>query len=125
MSEQNPLLTISTLPNKAPAFEQIKPEHYLPAIEKAIEEARANYNAIKNNEESPSFENTLLAMESASETLGTVSSIFYNQLSCMGGDDLHALVEKIGPLSANFSSDIILDEKLFARIKTVHDQIDS
>ena len=125
MSEQNPLLTISTLPNKAPAFEQIKPDHYLPAIEKAIEEARANYDAIKNNEESPSFENTLLAMESASETLGTVSSIFYNQLSCMGGDDLHALVEKIGPLSANFSSDIILDEKLFTRIKAVHDQIDS
>ncbi|MGH1397793.1 MAG: M3 family metallopeptidase [Alphaproteobacteria bacterium] len=118
---KNPLLQDSTLPNMAPQFEAIKDAHYMPAIEAAITEARANYDAIKNNSDTPTFENTIEAMESASETLGTVSSIFYNQLSCMGGDALHDLAEKIGPITSNFSSDIILDPDLFARVKTVYD----
>lgn len=125
MSGTNPLLEISRLPNQAPPFDKIKNEHYLPAIQAAIEEARSNIEAIKNNPEEPDFENTLLALDVASETLGTASGVFYNQLSAMGGDDLHALVEQIGPISANFSSDVILDEALFARIKAVHDKRDN
>jgi len=122
---KNPLLSISDLPNMAPPFAQITDAHYLPAIEAAIQEARANYDAIKNNPDAPTFENTLEAMETASETLGTATGIFYNQLSCMGGDELHALAEKIGPITSNFGSDIILDETLFARVKAIHDQKDS
>ncbi len=122
---KNPLLTISDLPNMAPPFAQITDAHYLPAIEAAIEEARANYDAIKSNSDAPTFENTLEAMETASETLSTVTSIFYNQLSCMGGDELHALAEKIGPITSNFGSDIILDETLFTRVKSIYDQKDT
>jgi len=121
----NPLLTISDLPNMAPAFEQIENAHYMPAIEAAIEEARANYEKIKNNPDAPTFENTLEAMEAASETLGTATGVFYNQLSCMGGDELHELAEKIGPITSNFGSDIILDETLFARVRAIHDQKDT
>ncbi|MGB0720078.1 MAG: M3 family metallopeptidase [Bdellovibrionales bacterium] len=119
---QNPLLHISSLPNMAPPFAQIKEAHYLPAVKAAITEARANYDAIKNNPNAPDFDNTIEAMETASETLGTVTGVFYNQLSCVGGDELHALAEQIGPLSANFSSDIILDPDLFARVKAVYDR---
>ena len=54
----NPLLQITNLPNHAPAFDQIKNEHYLPALEEAIKEARLNIEAIKNNPDSPNFENT-------------------------------------------------------------------
>ncbi len=97
----------------------------MPAVEKAIEEARANYDAIKANPEEPDFDNTIAAMEAAGETLGQVTGIFYNQLSCMGGDALHELAEKIGPITSNFSSDIILDEDLFARVKAVYDKRDS
>lgn len=121
----NPLLKISDLPNMAPAFEQVENAHYMPAVETAIEEARANYERIKNNPDAPTFENTLEAMETASETLGTVTSVFYNSLSAVGGDDLHELSEQIGPLTSNFGSDIILDETLFARVKTIHDQKDA
>ncbi|MCB9983536.1 MAG: M3 family metallopeptidase [Rhodospirillales bacterium] len=121
---KNPLLEISILPNHAPAFSKIKIEHYMPAALAAIEEARAAYDAIKANPEEPTFKNTVEAMETAGETLGQVTGIFYNQLSCMGGDELHELAEKIGPLTSNFSSDIILDEALFARLKAVHDKID-
>ena len=121
----NPLLQSSNLPNQAPTFEKIKNEHYMPAIEASIEEARANYDTIKANKEAPTFQNTVLAMETAGETLGQVTSVFYNQLSCMGGDELHALAEQIGPVTANFSSDILLDETLFAKLKAVHDKMDT
>lgn len=120
----NPLLKISDLPNHAPAFDAIKNEHYMPAIEAAIKEARSNIDAIKTNKEAPSFKNTIVAMETGSETLGQVSSVFYNQLSAVGGDELHDLAEQIGPITAAFSSDVILDEELFARVKAVHDKKD-
>ncbi len=120
----NPLLQVSTLPNFAPPFDKIKDEHYYPAAEAAIAEARKNVDKIKTNSAEPDFDNTLVALESASELLGQVTGVFYNQLVAVGGDELHALAEKIGPLGANFGSDIIMDEDLFKRIKAVHDKKD-
>lgn len=117
----NPLLTPSSHPNKAPAFDQIKPEHYLPAVEAAIKEAKANMESIKADSDAPTFENTIVALEISAETLGDVTGVFYNQLSAMGGDELHALAEKIGPLTAEYSSDVWLDADLFAKVKTVYD----
>ncbi|MCB9990766.1 MAG: M3 family metallopeptidase [Rhodospirillales bacterium] len=117
----NPLLELSALPNHAPPFDKIEEQHYLPAIETAIEQARANIDAIRDNEEEPTFDNTIVALETASELLGTVTSVFYNQLSANGTDGLHELAEKIGPVSSNFSNDIMHDAKLFARVKAVHD----
>ena len=117
----NPLLEKSDLPNQTPHFDLIKTEHYLPAIKEAIEEARQNIDKIKNCRQEPTFPNTIIALETASETLGTVASIFYNQLSAMGGDELHALATEIGPINSNFSSDVMLDADLFARVKAVYD----
>ncbi len=118
----NPLLQISPLPNHAPQFGKIKEEHYLPAVKQAIEDARAHYERIKANDADPDFENVIVAMEIAEEMMGQVTSTFYNALSAMGGDKLHELAEQIGPLCANFSSDIILDEELFAKVKAVYDK---
>lgn len=122
MSNVNPLLEISTLPNHAPAFDKIQDEHFLPAVEAAIAEARENIDKIKADPSEPDFMNTIAALENASETLGTVTSIFYNQLSAAGNDTLHDLAEKIGPLGAAFSNDVLLDETLFARVKAVYDE---
>ncbi len=121
----NPLLVPSSLPNKVPPFDKIREEHYLPALKSAIEEARKNIEDIKDDPAEPTFENTIVALEGASETLGIVTSVFYNQLSVNGSDSMHELAEKIGPISSNFSNDILHDEKLFARIKAVHDKIDN
>lgn len=118
----NPLLQISNTPNKAPDFPVYKIEHYMPAVEAAIEEARANIDALKNNKDAPTFENTIVALESSSETLGQVTSVFYNQLSVIGGDEFHVLAEKIGPLCAAFSNDVGLDPEIFARVKAVYDK---
>lgn len=122
MATKNPLLQVSKLPNQAPAFSKIKPAHYLPALEVAITEAKANIDSIKNTKDAPNFENTIVKLETASETLGDVTGVFYNMLSAVGGDALHALAGKIGPISSRFSSDLILDEELFKRIKTVYSQ---
>lgn len=121
----NPLLKISDLPNKAPAFEHITEDDYLPAVEAAIEEARANIDAIKTSGDAPTFENTIVALETASETLGQVTSVFYNQLSAAGSDKLHELAEQIGPICAAFSNDIGLDPDIFARVKAVYDARES
>ncbi len=121
----NPLLEKSTLPNQAPPFDRIRTEHYLPGLKAAIEEAERNIKKIKNNKAEPDFENTLVALECASETLDQVSSAFYNQLSAVGGDDLHALAAEMGPLGAKFSNDVLLDAKLFKRVKAVYDKRES
>lgn len=122
MTDKNPLLVDFETPHGAPPFDKIREEHYLPAVKAAIEEARANIEAIKNNPENPTFDNTIAAMELAGEKLGMVTGIFYNQLSAAGTDPLEELAQEIGPVSSNFSSDIIMDEVLFKRVKTVYDQ---
>lgn len=119
------LLEISKLPNFAPAFDQINEEDYMPALELAIKDARANIEAIRDNKDEPTFENTIVALETASEKLDQMTSIFYNNLSSVGGDKLHELAEKIGPISAEFSSDIMLDEALFERVRSVYERRDS
>jgi peptidyl-dipeptidase Dcp len=117
---KNPLLAVSRLPNKAPPFAKIKNSHYMPAVEAAIKEARKNVDVIKNNKAEPDFKNTIVALETAAETLGDVTGVFYNMLGAVGGDNLHALAAKIGPVNAAFSNDISLDEKLFARVRAVY-----
>ncbi|MFN3701020.1 MAG: M3 family metallopeptidase [Alphaproteobacteria bacterium] len=119
------LLELSKLPNHAPAFDKISETDYFPAIEIAIKEARTNIEAIRDNAAAPDFDNTIVALETASDKLDQVTAIFYNQLSAIGGDALHELAEKIGPIAAEFSNDIMLDEQLFARVKAVHDKADS
>lgn len=125
MSENNVLLQLSPLRNHAPQFDKIREEDYQPAVLAAIAEARANIDAIINNPDVPTFDNVIVALETASETLGSVTGIFYNQLSAAGTDGLQALSEEIGPIQANFSSDIVLNDKLFARIKAVYDARES
>jgi peptidyl-dipeptidase Dcp len=121
----NPLLTPSTLRNHAPRFDLIKESDYKPAVDAAIIEARANVDKIIANTETPTFENTIVALETAGETLGAATGIFYNQLSAAGTDGLQALSEEIGPVQANFGSDIILNADLFKKVKAVYDQRDT
>ena len=116
----NPLLSLSPLRNHVPEFNLIREEHFKPAVEAAIAEARTNINTIIANPATATFEDTIVALETASETLGSVTSIFYNQLSAAGTDTLQALAEEIGPVQANFGSDVILNPQLFERVKTVY-----
>lgn len=121
----NPLLKISSLPNHAPEFDKIKEDHFMPAIKEAIKQAKNGVEIIKKQKDTPTFENTIVALETTSETLGTTTSIFYNLLSANGNDKMQELAEKIGPISSSFSNDILHDAALFARVKAVYDSKDT
>lgn len=97
----------------------------MPAIQQGIEMARENIEKIKANPDKPDFENTIAALESSSEMLDNASSVFYNMLSTKGTDEMHNLAEQIGPITSNFSNDIMHDAALFARVKAVYAEKDS
>ena len=123
--EENPLLAEWNTPFQTPPFSQIKNEHYLPAFKQGIKENKADIEAIVSNEEDPTFENTLVALDKAGATLERVSSVFFNQTSAHTNDTLQALAKEISPMLSALSDDINLNPQLFARIKTVYEQKDN
>ena len=122
---ENPLLVQSPLPYGAPQFDRIRSEHYLPAFEKGIEEGKAEVEAIVSNPDSPTFENTIVALEQAGQTLDRVSGIFYNLLEADTNDELQETAEKVAPMMNEYSMFISLNEPLFERVKAVYDAKDS
>jgi len=117
----NVLLEKSHLPHGAFPFDRIKKEDFHPALDEAIRIARANIEKLRDNSQEPNFENTILALEIASEQVGQVSSIFFNLLGTNSDDELQAMAREISPRLADFSSDVTLDPALFARVKAVWD----
>lgn len=121
----NPLLEkFDTLHESAP-FSKIKIEHYQPAFEQAIKEAKEEVDAIINNPEAPTFENTIEAMELSGQKLGRISSIFFNLNSAETNDDIQKIAQEVSPLLSEFGNDIRLNLDLFERIKIVYNQKDS
>ena len=118
--EQNPLLVESQLKDHAIHFDQIKVEHYIPALEAAIAESKKNIEKIKSQKEI-SFENTIAALEQASEKVDRISNIYFNLFSAEANDEHQALAQKISPILSAFSSDVSLDPNLFQKIKFVYD----
>ena len=118
----NPLLTKSTLPYGAPQFDKIETQHYIPAFKQAIEEGKAEIDAIVNNPEAPSFKNTIEALEYAGETLNRISHIFYNLLEANTNEEMQNIAEEISPLTTEFSMYVRLNDGLFQRIKSVYEQ---
>ncbi len=124
MKSENPLLTESTAPFGAPQFDQIKDEHYLPAFEQAIVEAKAEIDAIVANQEEPTFENTIEAMEYAGQTLNRVAGIFYNLMEANTNDTLQEIAEKVSPMLTEYSMYVSLNNDLFQRVKAVYEKKD-
>lgn len=104
-------------------FNEIKFEHFMPAIEKALETARENIKLIKVSNEKPNFNNTILALEKASEDLNDPVGVYYNLLSAESDNEFKTLAEKISPMMSLFSSEIMMDEVIFAKVKEVHDNM--
>lgn len=119
---QNPLLTESPLPYGAPQFDKIKNEHYMPAFERGIAEAKAEVDAIISDSDAPTFENTILALEQSGRTLDRVSSIFFNLLEADSDDEMQEIAEKVSPMLNEYSMYVSLSEPLFAKVKAVWEQ---
>ena len=121
----NPFFSEWNTPYNIPDFSRIKTEHYIPAFEEGIRQQKAEIDAIVNNPEAPTFENTILAYEYSGQLLREVSSIFFNLSECENSEEMEAIEEKVTPMLAAHGDDIALNAKLFERIKAVYDQRES
>jgi Zn-dependent oligopeptidase len=110
--------------NTAP-FSQIKNEDFLPAFEEGIALAKAEVDAIVNNPEPPTFQNTIEALAFSGDILDRISSIFFNLNSAETNDELQKIAQEVSPLLSEFSNDIRLNADLFAKVKAVYEQMGS
>ncbi len=121
----NPLLKPWLTPFETPPFHIIETAHFLPAIEESIKSATSEIDAITAKNDTPTFENTILPLERAGETLGKITSILFNLNSAETNKELQITTQEVSPLLTRFSNDITLNESLFNRIKTVYDSRES
>lgn len=117
----NPLLT----PFDTAPFSQIKNEHFKPAFEKAMTDARAEIDVIISNSEAPNFENTIENLEFSGQQLDRISSVFFNLNSAETNDEIQKIAQEISPLLSEFGNDITLNQELFKRVKSVYEQRDT
>ena len=121
----NPLLDKSPCPYGAPQFDKICNGHYLPAFESALAEARAEIDAIADNPDAPTFENTVEALEYSGAALSRVSDVFFNILEADTDDEKQEIAEKVSPMLTGFSMYVFMNEKLFRRVRSVYERKDS
>lgn len=121
----NPFFQSYNTPFNVPAFNKIKNEHFKPAILEGIKRNEAEISLIANNPEAPTFDNTILAMENAGQLLSEVNRVFGNYNSANTNDELQALAKEIAPNLSSHYDNISLNEKLFARVKTLWNKKES
>ena len=117
----NPLLTESTLDYQAPDFSKIRPEHFVPAIKEGIRLQLAEIDSITSNTAAPTFENTILAYEKSGRVLARATSILSGLVGADGTEELQKIDEETTPLLSDHQDALLLNEKLFARIKAVYE----
>ena len=120
-SSVNPFFIEYTTPFGVPPFEQIRVEHYKPAFLKGMKEQTAEIEAIVNNPDEATFENTIVALDRSGELLTKVAYAFSGQASVNTNDEIQALEQELSPLLSKHSDDISLNPKLFARVKSVYE----
>ena len=115
----NPFYAEWKTPFGVPPFDQIRNEHYLPAIDSGIALARLQIAEITANAEAPTFANTVAQYDRAGELMSKVAYVFYSQTSANTNDTLEALQMEIAPKMSAFSDEVLLNAELFSRIRTV------
>ena len=118
--KENPLLTEFNTPFQVPPFDKIEEAHFLPAFKAGITEQQNEIDSIVNNNSDPTFENTIEALEYSGALLDKVSGVFYNLLGANTNDELQQIAKDVSPLLSKSSDDILLNKKLFSKIKAVH-----
>ncbi|TFW28257.1 M3 family metallopeptidase [Massilia horti] len=120
----NPFAKVSTLPFHYPAFDKIKDEHFKPAFEAGMREHLREVEAIANNKAAPTFDNTIVAMERSGQLLNRVSTTFSNLQGANTNDTLDAIDSEMQPKLAAHNDTIYLNDKLYQRVKSLHDKRD-
>jgi len=104
----------------APPFDKIKNEHYMPAFKEGIKKHAEEVIAIAESKEAPTFDNTISALDFSGELLKKVSSVFFNLYSCNTNEGMEKIATEITPILSDHNDNIYLNEKLFARVKTLY-----
>ncbi len=120
-AQDNPLLQDFNTPHQAAPFQLIETKHYMPAFKEAISVGEKEIEAIVNNTEAPSFNNTIVALEKAGRLLNRTAGIFFNLLSSETNDDLQNIAQEVSPLLTKFQNDISLNPELFNKVKVVYE----
>jgi len=118
----NPLLTEWKTVHQTPPFKEIKHEHFVPAIDQLLVEAKAEVDAVINNPEKPTFENTIRALELGGKKLSRATTILFNLNSSETDDTIQSIARDISPKLSAFQNYVSLNEKLFQRVKAVYNQ---
>ena len=119
---ENPLLKKTNTPHDTPLFGEITAGDYMPAFEYALEQARAETDAIINNKAKPTFKNTIEALERSGEYLSRVSGIFFAVNEAHTSDSMQQIALEIRPRLVAYGNDLNLNPVLFERVKTVYDE---
>jgi peptidyl-dipeptidase Dcp len=122
---ENPLLVKSSLDYGAPDFTKIKNEHFMPAILEGMKVQNEAIQKIVDSKDAPTFENTIVALEESSKTLDNVTAVFYGLAGAHTNDEIKEIQKELAPKFSKHSDDILLNTKLFARIKQVYDNLES
>ncbi len=121
----NPFLAASGLPFRMPPFDRIKDAHFAPAFAEGMRQQLAEIDAIAGNAVAPTFDNTLVALERSGTMLDRVSKVFFNLTAANTNDRLEVLELDLAPKLAAHNDAIMLNAKLFARVKALHARRDS
>ena len=117
----NPLLQESTLPFGAPDFSKIQTDHYLPALEAGMAQQRENIARIVENEDTPTFQNTILAYEESDVLLDRVSRIFFALTNANKTSEIGEIEKQVTPMLTDLENELMFNKQLFERIKYVYD----
>ena len=117
---ENPFFVEWDTPYGIPPFEQIQYEHYAPAFTEGIKQQQAEIDAIINNPEAPTFDNTLGALDQSGALLGRVSGVFFNLTSSDNSKEFDAIQNEVLPILSEHSDNIYMNPELFARVEAVY-----
>lgn len=117
----NPFFQESPLYLNYPPFDLIDNTHYLPAFERGMAEQTAEISTIVEQSESPTFENTILALETTGQLLSRVSRVFFSMAGAHTNDEIQSLQQELAPVLAAHNDDIMLNETLFAKVNSLYE----
>ena len=120
-TKQNPLLKDFTTPYETPPFNLIKTEDYEPAFNTAIEEAKAEIEAIATSPTEATFENTIVALDAAGERLNRIAEIFFNLNSCLTNEEIQEIAQRVSPKLTEYGHSIYINTALFHRVQKVRE----
>lgn len=120
-NNQNPLLTQVNNEYGIPQFNKIELRHYEPAFKKAIKQYETEIDAIASSQDTPTFENTIVALDRSGLLLSHIEGAFFNILEADGNDEMDAIAERVTPEITQLRDNILLNERLFERVKYVYE----